>query len=119
MIGLTLLSLALAAQPRDPHVIESHQVETSPALSGRDFVLISNAAQHPAIKGRDLSCYRIFITTERGVRTVSFLGVRAKLPPDRDGEIVLGFPKQNPRCPDRSFVMDERGRVVRVIYSSH
>lgn len=120
MTTVPLLGLALAfSQAGEPHVIEIHKVEMTAPLSGPDFLLISTAARHPEISGRDLSCYRISITTEKGVRTVSFLGIREELPQGKKGEIVLGFPKQNPRCPDRSFEMDVNGRVVRVIYSRH
>jgi len=114
------LSLALALlQPTDPHVIESYSVETTEPLSGPDFLLISKAAQHPEIKDRDLSCYRITISTQKGVRTVDFLGVREERESPKKGEVILGFRKPNPRCPDRMFQMDEDGRVVRVVYSRH
>ena len=110
------LTLALALfQPTDPHVIESYKIETTEPLSGLDFLLISEAARHAEIKDRDLSCYRIVVNRQKGVRTVGFLGIREELPPAKDGEIVLGYPKQNPRCPDRTFEMDQYGRFVRVI----
>ena len=51
--------------------------------------------------------------------TASFLGLREELPPAKEGEVILGFARQNPHCPDRVFEMDQRGRVVRVIYSRH
>lgn len=120
MASVIHLNLALALlQPTDPHVIESYKIETTKPLSGPDFILISEAARHAEIKNRTLSCYQIVVSREKGVRTVGFLGIREELPPAKDGQIVLGFPKQNPRCPDRTFEMDDNGRVVRFIYSRH
>ncbi len=120
MSSVIQLSLALAlSQATDPHVIESFKVDMTEPLSGPDFLLISKAAQHPKVKGRDLSCYRISIMTRKGIRTVSFLGVREEPLPPKEGEIVLGLRKQNPRCPDRHFEMDDNGRIVRMFYSRH
>lgn len=117
MANTVYLGLALAlSQAPDPHVIESHAVQMTEPLSGPDLLLISEAARHPEMRGRDLDCYRIYILTENGVRTVAFLGIREEQPPKK-GEVF--FPPQNPRCPDRSFVMGENRRVVRVIYSRH
>lgn len=120
-------SLALVfAQQANPHVIDSVRVDQTAPLSGPDFRLISTAAGHREMRGRDLSCYQILVTkrvsvTGRGdgLTTVSFLGIREELPAAKDGEIALGFGEPNPRCPDRTFEMNENGRVVRVIYARH
>ena len=120
MSSVIQLSVALAlSQPPDRHIIESYKVEMTGPLSGSDFLLISKAAQHPEVKRRDLSCYRISIITRKGVRTVSFLGVREELPPPKEVETVIGIGSQNPRCPDRHFDMDDGGRIVRMFYSRH
>ena len=121
MTGTLLISFLLAAaQVDDPHVIDSWTVEQTEPLSGTDFLLISEAFKHPEMRGRDLSCYHIVVSRERGTTTVAFLG-------DRDPEYqvtegnhtTLIIPGRNPRCPSRSFVMDNRGRVTKVIYSRH
>jgi hypothetical protein len=120
MATVFLLGILVSlSQSADPHVIESHEIEITDPLSGSDFLLISKAAQHREMRNRDLSCYDIFVTTESGVRTVSFAGKREALPPVGAGEVDLRFTKENPRCPDRSFEMDQNGHVKRVIYARH
>jgi hypothetical protein len=120
MRTIALLASLAAAQPGDPHVIDSWRVETTKPISGADFLLIQEAYKHPEINGRDMSCYHIVIVREKGVRTVAFLGNRE---PDRQvqrhGQIAIIIAGPNPRCPSRSFVMDDGGRVVRVVYERH
>lgn len=121
MIGALSLSFALAAaKVDDPHVIDSWTVEKTAPLSGTDFLLVSEAFRHPEMSGRDLSCYHIVIFRERGVATVAFLGDREpERRVDEGNHTAIIIPGPNPRCPGRSFVMNERGRVVKVIYERH
>lgn len=121
MVGALYLGLVLAAtQANDPHVIDSWTVEQTEPLRGSDFLLIREAFRHLEIRHRDLSCYHIVVSRERGITTVAFIGDRD---PDREvteGDhttIIIHGP--NPRCPSRSFEMDNRGRVVRVIFERH
>jgi hypothetical protein len=89
-------------------------------LKGTDFLLVAEASKHPEIEGRDLSCYHISIFRERGATTVAFLGDREPVRyVDEGDQTAIIFPAPNARCPSRSFVMDGRGRVVRVIYETH
>jgi hypothetical protein len=121
MMGIVTLGWVLAfAEPIDPNVVESWRVEMTEPLSGADFQLISEAFRHPEIRDRDLSCYHIVVSREKGVRTVTFGGDREPVREIVEGDnqaIIL--PGPNPKCPSRSFVMDERGKVVRVIYERH
>ena len=121
MIGALSLSFALAAaQVDDPHVIDSWTVEKTAPLSGTDFLLIAEAFKHPEMRGRDLSCYHIVIFRERGAATVAFLGNRdPERQVDEGDHTTIVIPGPNLRCPGRSFVMDKRGRVARVIYERH
>lgn len=121
MIRAALLSFALAAaQVDDPNVIESWTSEHTVPLSGSDFLLISEAFKHPEMRGRDLSCYHIVIFREQGTTTVAFLGDREpERQVDEGDETAIIIPGPNPLCPGRSFVMDERGKVARVIYERH
>jgi hypothetical protein len=118
--ALTLSFALAAAQVDDPHVIDSGTVEKTPSLSGSDFLLISEAFRHPEMRERDLSCYHIVVFRERGTTTVAFLGDREPERQVNEGDqTIIIIPGPNPRCPGRSFVMDKRGRVARVIYERH
>lgn len=121
MIGALFLGYALAAtQANDSHIIDSWTIETTEPLSGTDFLLISEAFKHPEIRGRNLSCYHIVVLRQRGTTTVAFIGDREpERQIDEGDHITIVIPGPNPRCPSRSFVMDRRGRVERVIYSRH
>lgn len=121
MIGALSLGFALAVtQVNDSHVVDSSTVEKTVPLSGTDFLLISEAFKHPEMRGRDLSCYHIVVFRERGTTTVAFLGDRDPERQVSEGDhTTIIIPGPNPRCPGRSFVMDKRGRVARVIYERH
>ena len=111
---------SVLARLRDPHVIDSFRVNHTEPLSGRDFLLISEAFRHPEIRGRDLSCYHIVIFRQRGTTTVGFLGDREPDREVREGDrSTITYHGPNPRCPSRSFEMNDHGRVVRVIYERH
>ncbi len=98
----------------------SYTVEMTERLSGPDFKLMLEAYKHREMKGRDLSCYHIRIIRRKGVTTVAFLGNR---PPVREVDVgqqtAIIFPGLNPLCPSKSFEMDAKGKVVRVVYSRH
>lgn len=117
----TLLSLALGlAQPGEAHVVESWTVEMTEPLNGPDFQLILEAFKHPEIRNRDLSCYKIRVFREKGVRRVAFVGERPPVREVDEGDrIAIIYPKPNPRCTSRSFEMDDKGKVRRVIYERH
>src|SRR5687767_11330936 len=118
MTGALYLGLALAvAQVNDPHVVDSWTVNMTEPVSGTDFLPMSEAFKHPEIRGRDLSCYHIRIVRERGTTRVAFIGDREPVREVSEGDqTVIIYPGPNPRCPTRSFEMDDQGRVARVIY---
>ena len=62
---LTLLSLHAATTP-----------DMGEPIRGADYLLIEEAARHPELRGADLSCYRIYVYTEGGVRRVAFIEAR-------------------------------------------
>ena len=118
---MTLLFIALALLAgQDPAVGESWKVEMTEPLSGPDFKLIERASRHPEMRGRDLSCYHIRIFRERGEARVAFLGNRKPETQVEKGDFIeIAIPAPNPKCPSRSFEMDNEGRVSRVIFSRH
>jgi hypothetical protein len=117
MTGALFLGLVLAAaQAPDPHVIDSWTVEDTEPLSGRDFLLIMEAFRHPAMRGRDLSCYHIVVSRQRRATSVAFLGDREPVREIREGDHrTIIYPGQNPRCRTLTFEMTPQGRVRRVI----
>ena len=120
MISVLPMALAIAVTPPATDASQNWKTEMTEPLSGTDFLLIAEAYKHPAIRGRDLSCYRIRVFREKGVRTVAFLGIR---PPVRyvsgaEQDAII-YPGPNPRCPSRSFVMTKSGKVGQVIFARH
>ena len=120
MISVLPMALALAVTGQATDTPQSWKTEMTEPLSGPDFLLIAEAYKHPEMRGRDLSCYRIRVFRERGVRTVAFLGVR---PPVRyvsgaEQDAII-YPGPNPRCPSKSFVMTKSGKVGQVIFARH
>src|SRR5688500_8451073 len=121
MTGALYLGFVVAmAQVDDPHVIDSWTVDMTEPVSGADFLLMSEAFKHPEVRGRDLACYHIRIFRERGTTSVTFIGDREPVRyVDEGDQTAIIYPGPNPRCPTRSFEMDDQGRVVRVIYGRH
>lgn len=119
MFGVLPLFFAIFQAP-EAHPGESSKTAMTKPLSGSDFLLMQQASKHREMKGRDLSCYHIRVFRENGVTTVAFLGNR---PPEMtvdEGEwTAITIPGPNPRCPSRSFEMNKKGRVARVVYERH
>lgn len=85
-------------------------------LEGADFLLMIRAYQHPAINGRDMSCYEVAIIRD-SKRTVAFIGDREAGDVERAGPggPIITERGPNPRCPTVLFEMDDAGKVVRVV----
>jgi hypothetical protein len=119
--ALLLLLLAQQAPEGAAHVVAREGVAAwGHPLSGSDYLLIAAAARHPAMRGADLSCYRIYVHEERGARRVIFLEARDRLlerVTDEGTEIT--YLPQDPNCRSISFVMRSDGRVGQVIYTRH
>ena len=114
---LAILSLLLQASTPAPQV---RHADLGPPLAGRDFLLIQAAARHPAMRGRNLACYRIQLHEEQDGRHVVFLGPRKPTTERKTAEgTEIIYPGQDPDCRTISFVMDADGRVARVIHTRH
>ena len=121
-VGLSLLLIAAAIQAdRSAHIIsEEEGPDLGTPLSGADFLLIQTASRHQALRGANLSCYRIYVFVHNGVREVAFLEARNRLlERETDEGTEITFLESDPDCRSISFQMDENGRVARVIHSSH
>jgi hypothetical protein len=118
-----LLALLLVQQPEHggPHVSSVEQApDLGHPLSGSDYLLIAEAARHPAMRGADLSCYRIHVYAEGGERQVTFLEERNRVLERVTGEgTKITYLPPDPECRSISFVMRSDGRVRRAILTRH
>ena len=113
---LALLLLQPPEEAEPPHVISVHHVDLGYPLNGSDYLLIAEAARHPAMRGANLSCFRIYAYDEDGARRIAFVEARDRVVerPTPTGTTITYLP-HDPTCRSISFVMDDQGRVARVI----
>jgi len=106
----------LASEPVFPVTQGSENWGAVAEVEGQYLPLVLTALKRPEMRGRALNCYSVRVRWE-GAWRVAFLGHRQPVPPDKDGFITVGYPPQNERCPDITFVFDEKGFVSRKILS--
>ena len=122
ILALPALLMAVAAQTL-PSPETSH-VERAPnlgqPLAGADFLLIREAARHPAMRGANFACFDIHVYVHRRVRTVAFIerrgGFVERQTPNGTAIIV---PPRDPNCRSITFEMAPDGTVMRVIRTRH
>lgn len=99
---------------------EARRADLGPSLAGSDFLLVTEAAGHPAMRGANLACYRIYVFDEDGRRRVAFVAARNSVTEtETENGTVIAYEPPDPRCRSISFVMGASGRVERVIYTRH